>query len=1495
MTDDIEEEEKFFLQKFKRKDLKNSRREKSQKIEMNCCKTVVTETKYYNIDNNNQKYLGKHKEQYKKQKESQMKNKKRNNGSCQSKNDKSLIKPGEQNMIFEKALENIQTSLKMPPQELKHTLTAILFSSDADSKLYDFLGPCFIPEIEILLKNKKNILKPNQKIQNFYTEIILPPTPISNYEIRERNNFKFFPYSYFNPVQSRVLKISQSDNNFLLAAPTGSGKTDVACLCIYRNSFREHSDILNQETISRISHSGDLANQKLSQNSRGKNTKKQQILEHSDHSENLKQKTDSTLLSREEFKTSSIDIKSNTVYVVPLRALATEITKKLRDKFSCVNCGQRRREIDHFITHGKISALPSQKSISKHQHKNNQILQDSTFGEIPHHVHENLLSKYSCRHKSKYDLPCLDVMEYTGDTPFQPLMARIIVTTPEKLDGCSRKLSFSYNFSLMIIDEIHLLEEERGSVIETLVARFRDKTVIKRTPSISISNDNPEHAMIKNFEPTNILVSNKNRIRIVGLSATVTNTSDVAQFLDGPVFHFDDSFRQVPMRMHLIGAKESIECSQSQLDDRRNSYEWAKIEDQGGQQTLNPNSKDETADGEKFDRNMVSRNKFDPKIVKREYDSPKNTEYGFKKSSKRRFGPVQDRNKPIKINNFEEILIEKLLSLSGQTLIFVNSRYECYKTASLIIRRIILRHDKQRMQNKSKQYDLDHFLRFGIGIHNAGMPRASRQKVEALFLNFKLKYVICTKTLAWGLNMPAKNVILFKTKYYSDGKFRDVSLSDVLQIVGRAGRIDYMKNTGVSMDKDLEIFHQRPSECSEKRPSSQEILHHRKNLSVKSLESLKRDSQPHHDSQFSINQNIPNHMNNIQDGNMGNALIITDNLNFYITKLKTKPPIESTLLTNMINCLNSQIGLEPFMNSNECLKWFRRTFLYVRGLKSPGAYGFNLNDDSLSSNIENSNFTERKYEHPLQKDKQLNGRENDFGMDHTHEISNISHHRFPSEEYQDEKFQLYEHVIRNLLELAITKLRSCNLITKTDPFQSTWEGRVASYYYIDFRTIGKIVDFLRIENLQEQMQGLLIKQNESFCGSSTLDTFQTDKETRTNHQSLFNNHFEKLIFLKFEPLEILIIELLLDTKEFTSISVRHEESESIIQEVEFFVSHSKVNLTKTRPLTNENSLLKVFLNVSEISVSSGQKLLFLLHQFVMGFQPTIFSLIADTHFLRKNLTRLLAAFEQTCLLKDKFDMFRTAFFLRRRIEGKHHGAMLKEKNSSENKKNHGYIKLETNLINNKPYTHLDVQMNRDESFFIFISLIPNEKKQLEKESVDFAAVFHNKSTFYFTDNIKQAEIEIYSDSSSFLYNSKNKAIFRGESHNLKDITNLIPYNLSYKRERLALIEMDLKRLLDNSKDDKILIVYEEILQLDKEMLREKDIYYITVDELLNHFNPKRGKKYKFEDLKRKSFNHIFIAGCFSLDTFTLINKIKTDEITILDRNDICQFLDSIID
>uniref|UniRef100_A0A183BX03 Activating signal cointegrator 1 complex subunit 3 n=1 Tax=Globodera pallida TaxID=36090 RepID=A0A183BX03_GLOPA len=81
-------------------------------------------------------------------------------------------------------------------------------------------------------------------------------------------------------------------------------------------------------------------------------------------------------------------------------------------------------------------------------------------------------------------------------------------------------------------------------------------------------------------------------------------------------------------------------------------------------------------------------------------------------------------------------------------------------------------------------------LTYGVGIHHAGLHVAERALVERLFVERKIQVLVATATLAWGINVPAHLVIVKGTEYY-DGKthkYIDFPVTDVLQMIGRAGR-----------------------------------------------------------------------------------------------------------------------------------------------------------------------------------------------------------------------------------------------------------------------------------------------------------------------------------------------------------------------------------------------------------------------------------------------------------------------------------------------------------------------------------------------------------------------------------------------------------------------------------------------------------------------------------------------------------------------------------
>ena len=300
----------------------------------------------------------------------------------------------------------------------------------------------------------------------------------------------------------------------------------------------------------------------------------------------------------------------------------------------------------------------------------------------------------------------IQVSELTGDrqlTKQQIADTQIIVTTPEKWDVITRKatdMSYTNLVRLIIIDEIHLLHDDRGPVLESIVSR-----------------------QLRKMEQTG------EHVRLVGLSATLPNYRDVASFLrvdpSKGMFHFDGSYRPCPLRQEFVGITEKKAIKQLKT---MNDVTYTKV-------------------------------------------------------------------------------LEHVGTNRNQMIIFVHSRKETAKTAKYIRDKAlemetigqILRSDAGSREALNQEADavtdreLKDLLPYGFGIHHAGMSRPDRTSVEDLFDDGLIQVLVCTATLAWGVNLPAHTVIIKGTQVYSPekGSWVELSPQDVLQMLGRAGRPQY--------------------------------------------------------------------------------------------------------------------------------------------------------------------------------------------------------------------------------------------------------------------------------------------------------------------------------------------------------------------------------------------------------------------------------------------------------------------------------------------------------------------------------------------------------------------------------------------------------------------------------------------------------------------------------------------------------------------------------
>ena len=126
-----------------------------------------------------------------------------------------------------------------------------------------------------------------------------------------------------------------------------------------------------------------------------------------------------------------------------------------------------------------------------------------------------------------------------------------------------------------------------------------------------------------------------------------------------------------------------------------------------------------------------------------------------------------------------------------------------------IIRSVIARN----MKNLAEEdlvvlgyYEWADALERGIAAHHAGLLPAFKVTVEELFQQGLVKAVFATETLALGINMPARTVVLEKLSKWNGEAHVAISPGEYTQLTGRAGRrgIDIEGNAVILWNNDLD-------------------------------------------------------------------------------------------------------------------------------------------------------------------------------------------------------------------------------------------------------------------------------------------------------------------------------------------------------------------------------------------------------------------------------------------------------------------------------------------------------------------------------------------------------------------------------------------------------------------------------------------------------------------------------------------------------------------
>ena len=332
-------------------------------------------------------------------------------------------------------------------------------------------------------------------------------------------------------------------------------------------------------------------------------------------------------------------------------------------------------------------------------------------------------------------LPDTSVGVATGDfdaTDDELAAHDVVVATAEKVDAAIRHgARWVQRVECAVLDEVHLLDDaSRGPTLEVTIAKLRRL--------------NPD-------------------VQLVALSATVPNADEVADWLDATTIHSD--WRPVDLRTGICtsgavswrGEEDDLPCSDGDLpstDGGRLSGDDSSPTSVGGDDRSQDDERSETAR-----------------------------------------------------------LAESVLADGGQCLVFVSSRRGARTLASeltVALETPVLPGDDRPMveaaaeEGSASTSRIERALRQtaetatgealadvaadGVGFHHAGLRGDHRRIVETGFRNGELGVLCATPTLAAGVNVPARRVVVRDHRRYGDHGYEPLSSLEVHQMFGRAGR-----------------------------------------------------------------------------------------------------------------------------------------------------------------------------------------------------------------------------------------------------------------------------------------------------------------------------------------------------------------------------------------------------------------------------------------------------------------------------------------------------------------------------------------------------------------------------------------------------------------------------------------------------------------------------------------------------------------------------------
>ncbi|WP_106813841.1 DEAD/DEAH box helicase [Microbacterium timonense] len=342
----------------------------------------------------------------------------------------------------------------------------------------------------------------------------------------------------------------------------------------------------------------------------------------------------------------------------------------------------------------------------------------------------------------------------TGDTNING-NARVVVMTTEVL----RNMLYADSPALrglryVVMDEVHYLADRfRGAVWE--------EVIIHLAPSV----------------------------RLVSLSATVSNAEEFGDWLDtvrGDTEVIVSETRPVPLEQHVLVRGDLLP-----LFDDRAGVATAQV----NQELMRIRS----FKGSHFENNRSAQASLSARHA------------GFEASRRR---PNRGGRRPVRSANVQRIErmdrpdVVELLSRANllPAIFFIFSRAGCdaavqqvrrsgVRLTSQEERREIRAIVEERTRNLLEEdlavlryWEWRDNLERGVAAHHAGLLPAFKEVVEELFQRKLVKVVFATETLALGINMPARTVVLEKLEKFNGEARVAITSGEYTQLTGRAGR-----------------------------------------------------------------------------------------------------------------------------------------------------------------------------------------------------------------------------------------------------------------------------------------------------------------------------------------------------------------------------------------------------------------------------------------------------------------------------------------------------------------------------------------------------------------------------------------------------------------------------------------------------------------------------------------------------------------------------------